>query len=92
MVFYNELMKGSNKKVTLNDLAGMVKRGFGGVDKRFDILDIENIRIKAKLVNLEHGQEEIRLRMDKVAYAFEVKELDRRLKRVEQKLGMNKVS
>lgn len=29
------------KNITLNDLAGMVQRGFLGVDKRFDLLEAE---------------------------------------------------
>jgi len=41
----------------------------------------------AKLDNLENGVEEIKLKLDQVAYRFEVQELDRRLKRVEAKLG-----
>lgn len=27
------------RKVTIEDLAGMVQRGFSGVDKRFDLVD-----------------------------------------------------
>jgi len=68
------------KNITLDNLAGMIKRGFDGVDKRFD-------KVEARLSNLENGQEEIKLKLDRVAYRFEIEELDRRLKRIETRLG-----
>ena len=87
------------KNITLDNLAGMVKRGFDGVDKRFDGVDkrldgvdkrfdkIENTLKNFREENsLEH--EEIKLRLSQVAYRFEVEELDRRLKRVEAKVGL----
>ena len=87
------------KNITLDNLAGMVKRGFDGVDKRFDGVDkrlngvdkrfdkIENTLKNFREENsLEH--EEIKLRLSQVAFRFEVEELDRRLKRVEAKVGL----
>lgn len=84
------------KNITLDDLAGMVKRGFDGVDKRFNETakkgDID--RIESALRNfreenaLEH--EEIKLRLSQVAYRFELEEMDKRLKRVEAKVGIIK--
>jgi len=71
----------NNEKVSLEHLARMIAKGFGGVDKRFDKVD-------ERLDTLEQGQEEIKLKLDHVAYRFEVQELDRRLKLVEQKLGL----
>lgn len=81
------MVKKIKKNVTLDNLAGMVKRGFDGVDKRLDENLKEHRTIVAKLDNLENGVEEIKLKLDQVAYRFEVQELDRRLKRVEAKLG-----
>ena len=81
------MVKKIKKNVTLDNLAGMVKRGFDGVDKRLDENLKEHRTIMAKLDNLENGVEEIKLKLDQVAYRFEVQELDRRLKRVEAKLG-----
>ena len=75
------MMKKTNKNITLNDLAVMVKRGFDGVDEKFD-------KMENRLENLENGQEEIKLKLDHVAYRFEVEELDRRLRRVESKIGL----
>ena len=73
-----------NKKI--DQLALAVKRGFNGVDKRFDENTKQHQQIFDRTDNLEQGQEEIKLKLDKVAYRFEVQELDRRLKRVEAKL------
>ena len=69
------------KNITLDDLAGMIKRSFDKVDTRFD-------KAENKLDNLENGVEEIKLKLDQVAYRFEIEELGRRLKRVEAKLGI----
>jgi transcriptional regulator with XRE-family HTH domain len=90
------------KGITLDDLAGMVKRGFDGVDKRFEGVDkrFEQIaerldRFGTALKNfreentLEH--EEIKLRLSQVAYRFELEEMDKRLKRVEAKVGIIKI-
>lgn len=83
------------KNITINDLAGMVKKGFDGVDKRFDGVDkrFDGVdkrfnNVEARLRNLEDGQEEIKLKLDQVAYRFEVVELQKRLKRVEARLGI----
>jgi len=65
----------------IDQLALTVAKGFTGVDKRFD-------KVETRLDKLEQGQEEIKLKLDQVAYRFEVRELDRRLKLVEQKLGI----
>lgn len=82
------MTKKIKKNVTLDDLAGMVKRGFDGIDKGFDENTRKHKVMMAKLENLKNGQEEIKLKLDQVAYRFEVQELDRRLRRVESKLGL----
>ena len=73
------------KNITIGDLAGMVKRGFDGVAKRFDKIEnlLKNFREKNSL-----EYEEIKLRLSQVAYRFELEEIDRRLKKVETKLGI----
>lgn len=55
-------------------LARMVAKGFEEVDSRF--------------VTLERGQEEIKLRLDNVAYKFEVVDLEKRVGRLEAKAGI----
>ena len=60
------------KQTTVDDLAGMVKDGFDDVGKRLD-------GINESLDTLEGGQEEIKLKLDNVAYRFELKELQNRV-------------
>lgn len=62
--------------VTLDNLAGMIKRGFDEVDKRFDENAKQHQEIFNRLGNLEQGQEEIKLKLDQVAYKFELEELN----------------
>ncbi len=63
-------------KVTNEDLARIVKNGFDDVYK--------------KLRGLEQGQEDIKLRLDNVAYRFEVQELKKRVEKLELKLGLKR--
>ncbi|MFQ6119095.1 MAG: hypothetical protein ACE5KE_04300 [Methanosarcinales archaeon] len=81
-------MKKKRRKVTIDGLARMVKRGFDGVDKNFNKVNKRFDKVEKRLINLENGQEEIKLKLDRVAYRFEIEELDRRPKRVETKLGL----
>ncbi len=55
-----------NKKITLDNLAGMIKKGFDGVDKRFDGVDKRFDKVETRLENLEQGHEEIKLKLDQV--------------------------
>ena len=75
------------KEITLNnvsksieDLARMVKTGFdeisGTMNSRFE-------KIENHLTALEKGQEEIKLRLSNVAYRFELEEVQKRLKTLE---------
>ncbi len=83
------------KNIALDNLAGMVERGLDGADKRVDGIEKrfdENTRehraIMSRLEGLESGIEEIKLKLDRAAYRFEVEEIGRRLKRIEVKLGI----
>lgn len=59
-----------NKDITIEDLAGMVKKGFDGVDKRFDRVDNNLERIE-KLLIADH-----RRRIEKLEIAVkQLKEL-----------------
>jgi len=80
------------KNITINNLARMIKRGFDGVDEKFDKVDERFDKIEKQLKNfreknsLEH--EDIKLRLSQVAYRFELEEIDKRLKKVEAKVGL----
>ncbi len=76
-----------NKKITNEDLARMVQNGFdemkGRVDKRFD-------KVESRLDVLEQGQEDIKLKLDNVAYRFELEDLEKRVERLELKTGLKR--
>ena len=65
-------MKKQGKKITLDDLAVMVAEGFSGIATKNDL---KNMATKADIAKLEQGQEDIKLRLDNVAYRFELVEL-----------------
>lgn len=85
------------KTITNEDLARMIKKGFDhndnrfeGIDRRFNAVDKRFDKVESRLSKLEKGQEEIILRLDNVAYRFEVEDLKRRVKKLELKVGVRK--
>ena len=81
------------KKITTDNLAVMIKQGFDQTDKRFDQIDkrFDRVdkrfdRVEGRLDCLEKGQEEIKLKLDNVAYPFELVELQKRVEILEKKL------
>jgi len=64
-------------------LARIIKGGFDDVLER-----LETKADKSDIIRLEQGQENILLRLDYLAPQFEVKELTRRVKRLEDKVGI----
>jgi len=81
----------SNKKikkakgVTIDTLAGMVKKGFDHMDERFNQVDKRLAQHEKRFEDLEQGQEEIKLKLGDVAYRFELVELERRVNILERK-------
>lgn len=73
------------KRITLDDLARLVKQGFDDMsfsnDSRFT-------KLEQGLSVLEDGQAQIKLRLDNVAYRFEINELNSRVDRIEHKLRL----
>ncbi|MCK4454185.1 hypothetical protein KAU51_02465 [Candidatus Parcubacteria bacterium] len=53
----------ANENITIEDLAGMIKRGFDKVDERFDLVDNRLERIETRLENLVHKNEFEKLEM-----------------------------
>lgn len=70
-----------------NNLGRMVKKGFDDVDKRLHHFKQE---VNKRFDALEQGQEDIKLRLDNVAYRFELQALEKRVEKVELKLGLRK--
>ena len=83
-----------SKEITNEELAKMIKLGFDGQDKRFDgqdkrfdahdkrfdAHDKRFDKIEQRLNTLEQGQEDIKLRLDNVAYRFELRDLEKTVK------------
>jgi len=66
--------------MSIDDLAIMVSGGFKSVQdqlRRFD----------GTLMQLEEGQEQIKLKLDNVAYRFELVELQKRVELLEKRVG-----
>jgi len=84
------------KKISIDDLAVMINRGFEAVDKRFDELD-ERFKavdsrldaVEKRLGLVETGQEDVKLRISEVAYRFELNQLEKRMEVLEQKVGVS---
>jgi hypothetical protein len=75
------LTKNIDEKI--GDLAGLTKRGFDEMGERFD-------KVENRLNKVEQGQEDIKLRLDNVAYRFELIELQRRVTLLEKRTGFSK--
>lgn len=85
----------TKNQTTNEDLAHMIKRGFDDhdkrfdeIDKRFDGVDTRLDKMDTRMDNLEQGQEEIKTRVDNVAYRFEVEDLKKRVRKLEFKAGI----
>jgi len=77
-----------SKNLTINDLGGMIKDGFDGVNKQLN-------EVNKRLDKLETGQKELKRDMDEVkmkfayvAYAIDLDELKQRVKTLEKKAGI----
>jgi len=75
------------KNTTIDDLAILVAKGFESTATKDDIADMAT---KADIARLEHGQEDIKLKLDNVAYRFELVELQRRVALLEKRSGLRR--
>jgi len=96
-------MKKIKKNITIDGLASMVARGFENTSTKSDVkrledkvssldvkvssLDTKVSSLDTKVSSLERGQEDIKLKLDNVAYRFELVELQRRVELLEKKVG-----
>jgi SMC interacting uncharacterized protein involved in chromosome segregation len=82
------------KEITIDDLAGMVQRGFVQMDNRFDQVDKRFVqmdgrfdRIEAELKEIKTDISDLKLRADECVYRFEFRELDKRIRKLELKFA-----
>ena len=80
----NKIMDKETKK-EFNNLAGMIKRGFDGVDKRFDKVEGRLDKLETNVGELKDGHEAIELRLGNLAPQFEVNNLKKRVEKLELK-------
>ncbi len=95
-------MKKVKKKITLEslatsieNLAQMTARGFEHIHDTMvtkgELKDeLKNLATKADLTKIERTQEDMKLRLDNVAYRFELQDLQQRVTRLEHKTGITK--
>ena len=80
------MTKMSKKDITNEQLARIIAKGFEGVDKRFDLV-ITKDDLNQELTGIKQDLENIELRMGHLAYAFDVKDLKKRVAILERKVG-----
>jgi hypothetical protein len=83
---YNEGMK--KKITTIEDLAILVQKEFLAVGKRFDKIEYDIKDLKHEVLELRSDMDDLKLRMGEFAYRFEFKDFEKRLRRVEAKVGV----
>ena len=81
------------KKVTTDDLAKMVAKGFNSIESKMASKDdLKAFATKEDLLKetsaIRDDIENLELRMGHLAYAFDVKDLKKRMVVVERKLGV----
>ncbi len=94
------MKKATSKKITTEDLAGMTKRGFdeigeivkNGFNEMRQGFETINKNISILSENNTRDHEDIKLRLDNVAYRFELVELQKRVEVLEKKAGVKKGS
>jgi len=65
-----------------------IDKHFDQIDQRFDNIDKRFLKAETSLAFLEEGQEEIKSRLNNVAYHHELQNLDKRVVKIEKKLSL----
>ncbi|MDP3014978.1 MAG: hypothetical protein Q8N28_00980 [bacterium] len=80
------------KITTIEDLAVLVQGEFLNVDKNFKELRNEmgnGFRsLRNEILEIKSDLEDLKLRMGEMVFRFEIQDVERRLKRVEEKIGL----
>ena len=69
--------------MSIDDLAIMVANGFTGIHEELEPM-------KKDIQELKDGQERIQLKLDNVAYRFELIEPQKRVELLEKRIGMRR--
>lgn len=96
-------MAKNNKKITLESLAAEMRTGFIKVNtnikesvdelaqitaKGFENVGVDISNLKSDVGQLQSDVSDIKLRLDNLAPKFEVKDLEKRVRRLEEKTGI----
>jgi|WetSurMetagenome_2_1015567.scaffolds.fasta_scaffold1057655_1 hypothetical protein len=79
----------TKKPITLDHLAAMVAEGFNDISGKMSTKS-DIAELKADINRLDQGQEDIKLRLDNVAFRFEIRDLEKRVLELEKKAGVNR--
>ena len=75
----------------MDQLALMIGKGFNEAKEERKGIKAESDALKMGQIRLEENQEEIKLKLSRIAYTFEVRELERRVGIIEAKLGLQEI-
>lgn len=73
--------------MTISRLAGMIKQGFDDMGKDLSTLRTD---VKQDLARVQTDLEDVKLRLDNVAYRFEIVGLEKRVDKLEDTVGIAK--
>ena len=87
------MTKMSKKDLSNDQLARIIAKGFDSVENRMaNREDLKNLAtkddLKKEALEIRRDLEDIELRIGNLAYAFDVKELKKRMDTVERKIGI----
>lgn len=86
------------KEINLDDLAGMINKGFESVrsemnegfnkvDERFEKVDKRFEALEKRMGNVEEDVKDIKLHLNTETYKFDIKDLDKRVTKLEEKMA-----
>ena len=80
-------MKKIKKITTIEDLATLMQQEFLSIHEKIDHLSVDMKSIKSEIKEFRTDLENLKLRFGEVAFRFEIKELEKRLKKLELQIG-----
>ena len=80
-------MKKIKKITTIEDLATLMQQEFLSIHEKIDHLSVDMKSIKSEIKEFRTDLENLRLRIGEAAFRFEIKELEKRLKKLELQIG-----
>lgn len=76
------------KITTIEDLAVLIQGEFLRVDENFKELRGEIKDLRREILEIKSDLEDLKLRMGNMVFRFEIQDVEKRLKRVEEKIGL----